>query len=306
MEELGIVWEVMTVSVRDVDLGDNSYQTRLNVAERETSVSREYAEKMKNGEAFPMVVLQPKSESRFRVVAGRHRASGYSLAQNGKESYCAYVVAKDTPRHLLIALSARENNTNGVRQGNADTVRVAADELMKISLPDGARVHVPKVIGEMAEKFSVDRKYLRDRYFARRVEQEMLRVGVQPVHVPFSALKVLWKWTESEDWRRLASVVAAHASTPRMVKVIEDARRDRVDAAALVSRILELSESQSDVLRRVNAIKDPATVTMEHLSLALNDMRDLAPARNMSDEQAEDISGLVEAIRVACKEWKKR
>lgn len=306
MEELGVRWSIKTVDVAAVDIKDNTYQTRRNVSESAASVSREYADKIKTGEAFPMVVLQEKSPGRFRVVCGRHRATAYAIAQNGKCAYAAYVVDGSSSHDDLTTLSARENNANGVREGNADTARFAAGELFKLPAPAGSRCHRPRVVKDVASRFGANFTTVRDNYFARLVEREMLRVGVQYGGVPVTALRALWGWTDSAEWRTLAAVVSENASLPGLSRIVSEARRDKLDAKTLIEGIRESASFCSGAIRQIRPQKDPATVTLEHLSLALNDLRDLAPPRNLPEEQADDISSMVEAVRVACKEWKSR
>lgn len=306
MEQLGIEFEVRTVSVADVDVKDNTFQTRLNVAETMSSVVKEYAERMKCGDVFPMIVLHEKTPGRFRVVAGRNRATAYNAAQNGKSSYSAYVVKQKTPPDLLKALSARENHANGVRQSSADAARVAAAELVKMPTNPGSRSHRPAIVRAVAAQYAVSDTTVRDHYYARLVEKEMLRVGVQPSGIAVATLRCLWRWTESAGWENLARAVSSNHTLPGLGRIVSDARRDRCDAEALAKNIEKAADECAGTYRPPRALKDPATVTLEHLSLALNDMRDLAPPRNLPDEQAEDISSMVEALRIACKEWKSR
>jgi hypothetical protein len=306
MEKLGISWREVTVNVNDVDIKDNTYQTRRNVAESCSSVVREYADKMKSGESFPMIVLEEKSSGRYRVVAGRHRASAYAESQNGKTGYKAYVVEKGTSRDALFALSAKENNANGVRQSTSDTAKFAASKLLEAPLPNGSRIHQPMVINRVAEMYAVERKSLGCQYKALLVEREMIRVGVDPSGVLLTALHPLWKWTQTADWGRLAAAVSENASLPGLIKLIHSARKDKVGADVLLGRIHEARDAISGRTARHATLKDPATITVEHLSLAMNDIRGLAPPRNLPEEIADEISSMVEAIRVACKEWKSR
>jgi hypothetical protein len=306
MERLGISWSVVTVLVNNVDIKDNTYQTRWNVSESSGRVVKEYAEKIKAGEAFPMIVLEEKSNEKFRVVAGRHRASAYFEAQNGKTSYSAYLVDKSTPSELLFALSARENNSNGVRQDSSETARYAASKLLALGTHGGARAHKHDVVKSYAEAYGASLKTVKDNYYAMLVEKEMIRVGVNCGGVHMSALHPLWGWTQSAEWRQLASVVSEHRSLPRICHIIRDARRDKLDAMSLIGRIRQAALDASGDCLRGRPIKDPATVTLEHLSLALNDLRGLAAPANIHNELAEDISSMVEAIRLACKEWKSR
>jgi hypothetical protein len=117
-------------------------------------------------------------------------------------------------------------------------------------------------------------------------------------------LRSLWRWVENAEWKSIAQTVSDHGSLPNLEKTIHAASKDKVDGGTLVKRILDLAEARPGSSARGGIVKDPVTVTMEHLSLALRDIRDLAPPRNLHDEQAEEIADLVEAVRLAAKEWK--
>lgn len=305
MKDIGIEWAEKVVSVTSVDLTDNRFQTRLNTAHC-SNVAREYAEKIRANAPFPMTVLQSKGNGNFRVVCGRHRAAAYNMAQNGKASYQAYVVAEDTPPDLLTALSARDNNSNGVRQGTAETARVAADFLAKLPVLAGSRCHKKKTIQDVAARFGANDSTVSDHYHAKLVEAKMISVGCPPEGVPVSALRSLWKWVETAAWRDVARAVTEHATTGNLSRVISSANADKVDAPTLISRIKDAAGVFHGGLETVRPRKDPAYVTLEHLSLALQDFRQLSSPRNLPDELAEDIASTVEAIRIACKDWKQR
>jgi len=305
MKDIGIEWAEKVVSVSSVDLEDNSFQTRLNTAHCST-VAREYAEKIRAGDPFPMTVLQPKGNGKFRVVCGRHRATAYSMAQNGKASYQAYIVGEDTPVDLLTALSARDNNSNGVRQGTAETARVAADFLAKLPVLAGSRCHKKKTIQEVSARFGANDSTVSDHYHAKLVAAKMISVGCRAEGVPVNALRSLWKWTENAAWPDIARAVSENATTGNLSKIISSANADKVDAPTLISRIKDAAGVFYGGSEMVRQRKDPAYVTLEHLSLALQDFRQLSSPRNLPNELAEDIASTVEAIRIECKEWKKR
>lgn len=303
MSALDIGYDVVTVEVSSVDLRDNSYQTRRNVSESALSVCREYAEKIKGGECFPMIVVEEKSPGRYRIVCGRHRASAYAIAQNGKTAYRAYLVKAGTPAGLLKALSARENNANGVRQSSVETALTAADYLSQLPIATQGRSHRSEVIKQVAVEFGANLSTVKSYYHAKLVTAAMIRVGVQTNGMQTTVLRSLWGWVENAEWKNIAKTVSDNVSLPNLREVIQSASKDKVDGSTLVKRILQLAEVKHRSSARGGISKDPVTVTMEHLSLALRDIRDLAPPRNLPDEQAEEIKDLVEAVRLATKEW---
>jgi hypothetical protein len=304
MDDLGISWETSVVSIQDVDLKDNRFQTRSNVSVTSMSLAREYADKVKDGESFPMVVLQEKAPGKFRIVAGRHRATAYSLAQNGKTAYEAYIVRGGSSDELLKALSARENNGNGWRQGNSETAHVCADILASMPTKSGSRCHRPDVIREVSARFGAHVTTVRSHYFTRLVRQHMRRVGVDGDRVPVTVLRYVWQWTDMEGWQGLAQAIAAHGTVPLMHQVVSEAKKNKLDATATAIKVREFAESQSADSRRASVSKDPATVTLEHLLLAHEDLVKLAPPQNLPEEQAEDISDILESIRLSAKKWR--
>lgn len=306
MRELGIRWTTKPVSVLDIDLRDSTYQTRVNTRFCGV-VAREYAEKMKSGDAFPMPVLRAKANDKYTPVCGRHRCEAFVIAKNGKTVISAYVVDETTPHELLVALSARDNNANGVRQANAESARVAANFLHTMQLPAGVRCHRKRTVSEISKQFGANDSTVYDHYMAKLVIAEMQRVNVLlPDSFPVTALRSLWKWTTSGDWKEIAETVAEHAANAGLKRIISSANAEKVDAATLIKRIRDAAGTSRGLAANARTCRDPASVLREHLYLAMRDFRTLAPPGNLPEELAEDISSLVEAIRLEHKEWKKR
>lgn len=304
MADIGISWTVHTVPVSSVDLKDSTFQTRLNTAHY-SAVAREYADKMKAGDRFPMIVLQRKSDDLYRVVCGRHRAAAYAMAQNGKAAYMAYIVDDATPADLLMALSARDNNANGVRQGNGETARVAADYITTLPLAAGSRCHNKMTIKEVSQRFGAHVSTVTGHYHAKLVAVEIIRAGCDASGITVKALQALWTWIDNRSWIEIAKAVCANASMPNLADIIYSASREKLNADALISRIRQAA-LKPDGVEAVRPKKDPGFVTLEHISLAVQDLRSLAPPSNLPAELAEDISSMVETLRMTCKEWKRK
>ena len=305
MDELGLAWAVVRVNVADVDLRDNTFQTRMNAAKFEAGHASDYADKMKAGAVFPMVVLQQKSPGKYRVVCGRHRATAFAMSQNGRDSYMAYVVQGDLSADQLMALSARDNNeNNGFRTSNGDTARMAANYLRSgIPLPPGVRKHKRAVIARVAAEFGANESTVNGNYIALLTEKRMADVNVPYAGLPSRTLQVLYNWTDCAAWPNIAAEVAANAGLHTLTKVLEIARKEKVDGAALLSLIREHVAAGTTHASRQVRLKDPVTVMLEHLALAFRDFPNLAPPSNISAELREEIRDMVAAIRRAHKQW---
>lgn len=162
------------------------------------------------------------------------------------------------------------------------------------------------MIKQVSDQYGANQCTVKDHYHAALVSSHMLHVGVSPRGLPVSVMRRLWRWTDCHDWKQIAEAVAENATFAGLYEVLQQASKDRVDGKTLIKMIRDASDSRVGRRLRGGVSKDPATVTMEHLSLALEDIRVLAPPRNLQEEMAEEISDLVEAVRLAAKEWRSK
>jgi hypothetical protein len=107
------------------------------------------------------------------------------------------------------------------------------------------------------------------------------------------------------EWKEIAMSVAESKNPASLWKVFSEAARDKVDATTLIQMISVANASKPEsACRRPAIVKDPATVTLEHLCLALEDIKQLSPAGGMTQEIADEICDVVSAIRTICRSWR--
>lgn len=306
MSELGISWKEQIIFVNEIDIADSHFQTRASANHFSKNTVNEYKERILAGDLFPRITVQRKSGSRYRVVAGRHRAAAYSDIPESCMS--VYVVDSTTDEDLLLKLSIRENSANGLRQSASDNVRIAASFLFATPPINGGRYHKNSALKTAATQYGVNPSTLRNQYLTLLVDAALLRVNVDPQPIDATVKRAVWSggWTDSADWPLVAKTLHAKAHIPRLFDVVQIASKDKLGAAGLIKRLNDFHPETAAPKSYGVPVKDPATVTIEHLQLALNDFNTLTPRANLSEEIAEDITGVVEAIKFACKKWSSR
>ena len=308
MSELGILWKEQIIFVSEIDTADSHFQTRASANHFSKNTVNEYRERILAGDLFPRITVQRKSGSRYRVVAGRHRAAAYSNINKDGASISAYVVDKATDDDLLLKLSMRENSANGLRQSASDTVRIAASFLFSTPPINGGRYHRTSALRTAATQYGVNLSTLRNQYLTLLVDAALLRVNVDPQPIDQSVKRAVWSggWTESADWPLIAKTLHSKAHIPRLTDAVQLASKDKLDGAGLIKRLNDFHPEAAAPKSYGVPVKDRATAILEHLQLALNDFEKLTPPTNLSEEIAEDIVGVVEAIKFACKKWRSR
>lgn len=305
-EKQGVQYEVVVVTLGDIDARDNKYQVRLNVPDVIASTVEEYAADMKAGDVFPRMILEQKGEGRFRVVGGRHRLAALLDVYGPDADVEANVVIGRPPLESLRYVSVLENSYQGVRQPKSDIAKVVADTLLSMPLPPNSTSHNAKTIRQQSEAAGADRKTVTSAYYSKLARQSMASIGLKGS--PYESVMVeAWRgWRDSSHWREIASAISQHSTLPRLAEVLKQLRIDRAAPSSVAPAIEDaaLIANDNGYVRR--QAKDPVECLTEWLVMVERQFGAIDAARNMTEEQADEIAGLVEAVRRAMKEWRAR
>jgi hypothetical protein len=122
-----------------------------------------------------------------------------------------------------------------------------------------------------------------------------------------SVMEEAWRgWSGSSHWREIAAAISQHSTLPRLAEVLKQLRIDKA-APSSVARAIEdaaLIANDNGYVRR--QAKDPVECLTEWLVMVERQFGAIDAARNMTEERADEIAGLVEAVRRAMKEWRAR
>lgn len=303
MEGLGIRWTVETISVNDLRTSDNTFQTRANVATYDKGTANEYAESIKAGDAFPMIVVQQVSDGTYRLVCGRTRAAAYKKARNGVDKVAVYVVEHGTDHCLLLALSARENNGNGVRQSKSENAQTAVDYLKNVPLACGCSSHTREEVKRVAKVFGVAPQTLQERYQAELAVGKLIEMDLPYQGTSRKALTQLYYYFDRKGFEELLRIVV-NTKHAEVGDILRAARKEEATVAEVIKRIEALC-SNKDALPIFQGRKtDRLQLVLEHLSLAHNELAGIGQPSNFIAEQISEVSDLLALLAVDFKAWR--
>lgn len=299
-----VSWKVDVVRLGDIDAKDNKHQGRLNVPDVIASTVEEYAADMKAGDVFPRILLEEKGDGRFRVVGGRNRLAALLYVYGPDVSVEANIVTGHPSPESLRYVSVLENAFQGVRQPKSDIAKVVADTLLSMPLPASSTSHNTKTIRQQAEAAGADRKTVTSAYYSKLARQSMVSMGLKGS--PYeSVMEEAWRgWSDSSHWREIASAISQHSTLPRLAELLKQLRTDKAASSSVASAIADaaLVTNDNGYVRR--QVQDPVDCLIEWLVMVERQFNAIDAARNMTEERADEIAGLVEAVRRAMKGWR--
>jgi hypothetical protein len=137
LDNLGIDFTIKTIKCDDIDI-EASRHNLARVTALDTSVSANYMERMKIGDAFPRIVVRGGLKSgKYVIVGGNHRFDAF-MKTGGKTIEVMLIVVSD----LQFNISAKSLNTvNGTPPSLQERCEQAASLCVayKISVADASR-----------------------------------------------------------------------------------------------------------------------------------------------------------------------
>jgi hypothetical protein len=303
-ETLGIEWVPEVVRLGDIDQRDNKYQARLDVSDVYGATVDEYAAAMKQGQIFPRVTLQKKGNGKYRVVCGRNRVAAMLRAYGDDATVEACVVADDCPDNLLLYASTRDNTTNGMRQSTADVARVVASNLMRLPLGESQRQHSNQVIKSESEKAGAVSRTVTCLYYARLAKKSMAEMGLEgsPYDV---VMEEAWRLSGTAAWAEIARAISDCRDAAGLHVLLRKLRTQHTEAASIPGLIRDHYATTCGKSRaRVDQAVSPFDRLCSCLVMAEREFAQLDSPRNMVEDQADELAGLVEMVRMAMKKWR--
>jgi hypothetical protein len=122
-----------------------------------------------------------------------------------------------------------------------------------------------------------------------------------------SVMEEAWRgWADCSHWREIASAISQHPTLPRLAELLKELRINKASPSSVAANIQEASALASDTGYVRRHAKDPVECLTEWLVMVERQFAAIDSARNMTEERADEIAGLVEAVRRAMKEWRSR
>jgi hypothetical protein len=239
-------WEPrMDVQISDVDLSDNEYQTRLDVATADRELIEKYKERIQAGDTFPEVLLaadrryRTGGKPRYKIVCGKHRL--LSMRDLGVESFNALViwVSDDSDKSKARDISIHDNVANGKPVSNDVMNEQIARECILESggffngCPD------PRITRAVCERHRITKTESVKKHIDRLLFQHECRAKKL---VPPSAIDVCataYYFVDKDGFADILRAVCKHGECKGLPSVLRDCRRRRQCGAAVVKAVVD-------------------------------------------------------------------
>ena len=308
LEKLNVTFVIEEVRLGDVDTADDTFQTRLGGCTFIKQMVADYAERMKKGDVFPQITLQRKNRGRKRVVCGRHRLHAMLLAFGPEAVVMCKVVDAEIAPDTLKFVGLRDNTTNGLPQSTSDAARYVARRLLNVPVSGGGREHSNSTLASYAADAGAPAATVRSVYHSMLGENTLVKMGVNVSLITQGVLAELWRIGTTSAFKDIVAAVTENPSLEGLGEILQKARVNKIDPYLIPQQIREASNSRLPAAARSHLRKapDPIDVLAQHLVMAGRGFEAIEPMRNLDEERADELAGLVESVRRAMKSWRNR
>lgn len=262
LEQLGLDYDVVRVSMSSVNTDRNEYQTRQHsIVDRET-VER-YKMSLNSGHCvFPEMLFAVSSGSRktgaksLVAVCGRHRSVAHKEAGIASTTGIVVFVKNETDKAKLVTLSRWDNFRNGAPETVNAHYQGLAQEC--IALSGGVLNGFPPkvVIDEIASRNSLAAQHktrlkMHIRAMLFQAECRSLRIPRVPDNAALCA--AAYDFVDREGFEEIAKVVCANQSHKGIAGVVKECSQRRLSGKAAVDFIKDASSGFSDCAVRMTA-----------------------------------------------------
>jgi hypothetical protein len=262
LEQLGLDYEVIRVTMSSVDTNRNEYQTRQHAI-----VDRETVERYKmslNSEScvFPEMLFAVTTGSRktdaksLVPVCGRHRVVAHKEAGVESTNGLVVYVKTDTDKAKLFTLSRWDNFRNGAPETVNAHYQGLADEC--IATAGGVLNGFPPraVIDEIAARNGISGQYktrlkMHIKAMLFQAECRSLRIPKIPDNAALCA--AAYEFVDREGFEDVAKTVCANQSHKGIASVVKECNQRRLSGHAAVSFIKDASNGFSECPVRMTA-----------------------------------------------------
>lgn len=289
-------WElVQEVQLSAVDLTDNEFQTRLDVATADKEVIAKYVERMQAGDVFPEVLLAADRRYRtggkpnYRIVCGKHRL--LALRELGVDSFNATIIwiKDETDKAKARDISIHDNVANG-KPVSSDVMneQIARECIVQNGgfvngYPDA------KIVRQVCDRHHISKSESVKKHIDRLLFQHECRARklVPPAVVDVCAAA---HWFQDKNgFDAIVRAVCKHGECKGLSAVLKDCRRRRQSGEAVVQAVNDhaagysqsarpsLSMSAVDKTRLLcdSLVKHLETVVSGDASITLRDCQQL-------------------------------
>lgn len=248
LDEKQCQWEpVQEVQLADVEISDNEYQTRLDVATADREVIEKYKERMQAGDTFPEVLLAADRRYRtggrpkYKIVGGKHRL--VALMELGITSFNALVmwVSDDSDKKKARDISIHDNVANG----KAVSSEVMHEQIARecISESGGFANGYPDapITRAVCDRHGISKADSIKKHIERLLFQHECRARKLVPPAVIDVCSAAYRFVDREGFGEIVKAVCKHGEAKGLSTVLRNCARRRQCGDAVVKAISDYS-----------------------------------------------------------------
>lgn len=261
LNALGIAWDVCDVRVSDIDLSDNTYQTRKDVGSTDEEFVLRYMAAYRNGDILPMPLFvaawSARNQPRATVApcAGRHRGESARRVGAKTMTILRAFVRTQGDVDALKDISVFDNANNGKSISTDDIYAYCAREVITKNGGYTEGMPSPAFVKKMFlrwEDQGVNRNTLQTHIKALLTKDHCNAMGVETPAGHVETFSKLYSWNDDPAFDQLSSAVCRSIDNPEVRKCIKSPGRHK-SAADVLSMLVRVSRGYGGQKEQMNS-----------------------------------------------------
>lgn len=239
-------WEPrMDVQLSDIDLADNEYQTRLDVATADRELIEKYKERIQAGDTFPEVLLaadrryRTGGKPRYKIVCGKHRL--LAMRDLGIESLNVLVIwiSDESDKSKARDVSIHDNVANGKPVSNDVMHEQIARECILESGGFANGSPDPRITRSVCERHRITKTESVKKHIDRLLFQYECRARKLVPPSVIDVCSIAYYFVDKDGFGDILRAVCKHGESKGLPGVLRDCRRRRQCGAAVVKAVVD-------------------------------------------------------------------
>jgi hypothetical protein len=246
LDERQCEWEpVREVSISDVDISDNEYQTRLDVATADREVIDKYKERLQAGDVFPEVLLAADRRYRkggkptFKIICGKHRL--IAMIELGITSVNALVmwIGEDSDKAKARDISIHDNVANGKPVSHEVMNEQVARECIAENLGFANGMPDSRITRAVCERHKIKKPDSVKKHIERLLFQHECRARKLDPPAAIEVCAAAYSFVDREGFGEIAKAVCKFGDTKGLTSVLRQCRRARKSGDDVVRAVTD-------------------------------------------------------------------
>jgi hypothetical protein len=239
-------WEPLReVNMSDIDVSDNEYQTRLDVATADSEVIEKYKERLRSGDIFPEVLLaadrryRKSGSPKFKIICGKHRL--IAMIELGITCFNALVmwIGESADKAKARDISIHDNVANGKPVSHEVMNEQIANECIAENLGLANGMPDPRITRAVCDRHKIKNMQSVKKHIHRLLFHHECRVRKLDPPSAVEVCAAAYEFVDREGFGEIAKAICKFADTKGLPALLRQCRIHRKSGDAVVRAITD-------------------------------------------------------------------